>query len=75
MATKNPVKKTTAPKQQTAEELRSTLAAKQNDLLDYQRSLAAGELKNTRIIGTTRKDIARLMTAINAAQQAGKGEK
>lgn len=75
MATKNPTKKSMAPKQQTADELRTALAARQNDLLDYKRSLAAGELKNTRIIGTTRKDIARLMTAIRAAEQTGKGEK
>jgi ribosomal protein L29 len=75
MATKSPTKKTAAPKQQSAEDLRLTLATKQNDLLDYQRSLAAGELKNTRIIGTTRREIARLKTALTAAQQSGKGEK
>jgi ribosomal protein L29 len=75
MATKNPTKKTAEPKQQSAADLRVALATKQNDLLDYRRSLAAGELKNTRIIGTTRKEIARLMTALNAAEQTGKGEK
>jgi ribosomal protein L29 len=74
MPAKTSTKKPT-PKQQSPEELRASLTAKQTDLLDYKRSLAAGELANPRIVGATRKDIARLKTALTAAEQTGKGEK
>ena len=74
MPAKKPVKKTPIA-QQSPDELRTALAAKQADLLGYKRGLAAGELTNPRIITTTRKDIARLMTALNGAMQTGKGEK
>ena len=46
------------------EDLRKDLAAKQNDLLESRKSHRAGELVNPRVITTTRKEIARLMTAI-----------
>lgn len=76
MAAKTPVKKTTTPlQQQSPDELRAVLVAKQADLLEYKRSLAAGELANPRIITTTRKEIARLKTVLNTAAQTGKGEK
>ena len=56
------------------EELRGDLAAKQNDLLDAQKSHRSGELVNPRILGTTRKEIARLHTAIRAAERASAKE-
>jgi len=46
------------------------LAAKRTDLLEARRSPASGELVNPRIIGTIRKDIARLLTTINAQKEA-----
>ncbi len=46
------------------------LAAKRNDLLEARKSLAAGELVNPRVIGSYRKDIARLLTTINAQKEA-----
>ncbi len=45
-------------------DLEKDLAAKQQDLLDSKRSHRAGELVNPRVLGTIRKDIARLHTAI-----------
>lgn len=78
MPAKKPAKttsKATTFAEQSVEELNAGLIAKRNDMLDYQRSLAAGELTNPRIITTTRKNIARIKTALRAAEQAGKGEK
>lgn len=46
------------------------LEAKRTDLRDARKSLASGELVNPRIIGTIRKDIARLLTTINAQKEA-----
>lgn len=46
------------------------LAAKRADLLEARKSHAAGELVNPRVIGTLRKDIARLLTIINAQKEA-----
>ena len=67
-------KKTTAPKttkkalaQKDAEAHRSDLAAKQQDLLEAKRSHAGGELVNPRVLRATRKEIARLHTAIREA--------
>ena len=48
----------------TAAELASELATKQQDLIDAKRSHKAGELVNPRVLGVTRKEIARLYTAI-----------
>ena len=56
------------------EDLRKDLAAKQNDLLESRKSHRAGELVNPRVLGTTRKEIARLHTAIRAAELASKKE-
>ena len=47
------------------------LAAKRTDLLEARKSLAAGELVNPQVISAYRKDIARLLTKINA-QEGGK---
>ena len=70
MADKKTTKATKAP----AESLEQQLAAKQNDLLDANRSHKSGELVNPRVLGTIRKDIARLKTAIRH-QQLTKEEK
>jgi large subunit ribosomal protein L29 len=55
--------------------LRADLAAKQQDLLNTRKSHRAGELVNPRVLGTIRKEIARLHTAIRAAEQATKESK
>ena len=52
----------------TINELRAELAAKQQDLNDSRRSHKAGELVNPRVLGQIRKEIARLHTAIHAAE-------
>lgn len=49
-------------------DLRQELDDKHKTLVDYRRHHAAGELANTRVIGQTRKEIARLETAISAAK-------
>lgn len=68
-------KKTTAKKTakqavevKTIDQLQEDLTAKQNDLLQARRGHAAGELANPRVITTTRKEIARLHTAIRALE-------
>ena len=75
-------KKTTAKKAapkkatevKTPEQMQKDLAAKQQDLMDQKRSHKAGELVNPRVLSTTRKEIARLHTAIRAAQANGTKE-
>lgn len=57
------------------EDLRKDLAAKQNDLLESRKSHRAGELVNPRVLGNIRKEIARLQTAIRAAELAAKESK
>jgi ribosomal protein L29 len=59
----------------TVEDLQKDLSAKQQDLVDARRGLAAGELQNPRVITKTRKEVARLHTAIRAAELAEKGDK
>jgi len=54
----------------TIDQLREELIAKSADLLQAKRGNAAGELANPRVITSTRKEIARLHTAIRAAQLA-----
>ncbi|MBM3209919.1 50S ribosomal protein L29 [Candidatus Saccharibacteria bacterium] len=44
------------------------LSEKRQDLLDYKRSHAAGELVNPTVLKATRKEIARLQTAKSAAR-------
>lgn len=77
-------KKTTKAKQavtkkaaevKTIDQLREELVAKTADLLQAKRGNAAGELANPRVITVTRKEIARLHTAIRAAQLAELKEK
>ena len=75
-------KKTTAKKAapKNATEIKSVadmqkdLATKREDLVASRRSHRAGELVNPRILGTTRKEIARLHTAIRAAELAEQKE-
>ncbi len=75
---KTTVKKATPKKAsevKSIEDLRAELAEKQTDQLNAKRSHAAGELVNPRVITTTRKEIARLHTAIRAAELAAKESK
>jgi ribosomal protein L29 len=58
----------TAVEVKTIDQLKTDLTAKQADLLAAKRGHRAGELTNPRVITTTRKDIARLHTAIRAEQ-------
>ena len=68
-------KKTTATEEApTLEQLRTDLATKQQDLLEARRSNAAGELVNPRAITRTRKEIARISTAIRSLEIAEQKE-
>ena len=77
MAEKKTVKKTTKPAQEvkTLEQLRAELAAKRQDLLEAIRGHRAGELQNPTVLRATRKDIARLATAVRAAELREEGDK
>ena len=55
-------------------DMQNDLASKQADLLESKRSHRAGELVNPRVLGTARKEIARLHTASKAAELAAKKE-
>lgn len=59
----------------TIDQLREELATKQADLIAAKRGHAAGELANPRVLGSTRKEIARLHTAIRAAEVSVKESK
>lgn len=72
MATKTTKK---AEEVKTIEQLRTELAAKQADLLEARRGHAAGELANPRVLTSTKKEIARLHTAIRAAELSEKESK
>jgi len=54
----------------TLDQLRLDLIAKQTDLNEARRGHKLGELTNPRVITITRKEIARLHTAIRAAEIA-----
>ncbi len=58
----------------TIDQLAVELAAKQNDLISAKRGHKLGELTNPRVITVTRKQIARLHTAIRAAVIASEKE-
>ena len=66
MATK---KTTKAEEVKTIAQLHEELATKRGDLLEAKRGHVAGELANPRVLTVTRKEIARLLTAIRAAQK------
>lgn len=67
MANVKPTKKASEVK--TLDQLQEELASKRQDLLEAQRSHAAGELVNPRVITKTKKEIARLLTAIRSLEQ------
>lgn len=66
---KTVVKKTELPK--TLPELQKVLDEKQNDLLEARKGHRAGELVNPRTITLTRKEIARVKTAMRAKELKG----
>lgn len=66
--TTKPVATKKATEVKTIDQMREELVAKTDDLLQAKRGNAAGELANPRVITVTRKEIARLHTAIRAAQ-------
>lgn len=72
-AKKKTVKKATEVK--SIAELQKDLATKQADLIESRKSHRSGELVNPRVLSTTRKEIARLHTAIRAAELAAKESK
>lgn len=74
MADKQVKKVAKATEVKTVEQLHEELLAKQTDMTTYKRGHAAGELANPRVITTTRKEIARLHTAIRAAEIAAAKE-
>lgn len=59
---------------QTIDQLQTALVAAQTDLIESKRGHRLGELTNPRVITVTRKKIARLQTAIRAAQIAAAKE-
>ena len=72
-------KKTTKVKKNAVEvkslvQLRKDLEILQNNLVEARRGHKLGELTNPRVITTTKKDIARLHTAITAAISADNKE-
>ena len=69
---KKTVAKAIVPK--TLVELRAEAVVKRKDLMESKRSHRAGELINPRVIGQTRKEIARLETAIRTAELAAQKE-
>lgn len=57
-----------APVVKTIDDLKADLAAKLADQLEAKRGHRAGELQNPRVLTHTRKDIARIKTAIRAEE-------
>lgn len=66
--------KATADKPKSIADLQQDLLAKQNDLLIAKQSNKSGELVNTSVISTARKDIARLNTQLTQAKRAEQKE-
>lgn len=74
-ATKTTTKATKkADEVKSIDQLRAELASKQTDQLNAKRSHKLGELINPRVLTSTRKEIARLHTAIRAAEIAEQKE-
>lgn len=67
MAKNQPVDK---KPERTVEDLQKELQTKRNDLIEARRSNASGELANPKIINSYRKDVARLLTEINARKES-----
>jgi ribosomal protein L29 len=57
------------PEEKSLAQLQKDLLAKQTDLVEAKRGHKLGELTNPRIITLTRKEIARLHTAIAQAER------
>lgn len=51
-------------------ELNKVLVEKQNDILESKRSHRSGELVNPRVLVSHRKEVARILTAINAQKES-----
>lgn len=66
-AKKAPAKKAIEVK--SIADLEKELLSARADLMQALRGHRAGELTNPRVLGSTRKQIARLMTQINAKQE------
>ncbi len=74
-ATKKTTKiKKVALEVKTLAQLRKDLEKLQNELVEARRGHKLGELTNPRVLTATKKDIARLHTAITAAQSADNKE-
>ena len=56
----------------TTADMQTELVSMQADLLEARRGHKAGELANPRVISATRKQIARLKTAIRSSELAEK---
>ena len=67
MAKNQPVDK---KPERTIEDLQKELQTKRNDLIEARRSNASGELANPKIINSYRKEVARLLTEINARKES-----
>ena len=63
--------KKAAPEAKSLEQLKADVLTKRNDLLEARKGHRAGELVNPRTITHTRKDIARLKTAIRIEELKG----
>lgn len=75
MAIAKQTKKTVAATEvKSTDKLVKELAQKEADLIASRRSHKAGELVNPKVLNTTRKDIARLKTAIRADEITSKKE-
>lgn len=70
MATTKTTKQTTQDSPKSLAQLRADVAARRAELVEQRRSHKAGELVNPHALTTTRKQIARLETAITAAERA-----
>lgn len=51
-------------------ELNKVLVEKQHDILESKRSHRSGELVNPRVLTANRKEVARILTAINAQKES-----
>lgn len=65
---KTTVKKDAPISEQAPEQLAELLATKQAELVGYRRGLVIGELANPSAIKTTKKEIARIKTALSSKE-------
>lgn len=67
--------KTTELRTKTVAELHALLVETKATLLENKRALAAGELPNPRVVGNTRREIARIHSMLTEKKlEASKGE-